>query len=773
MTYNLNNIEVIKRNLQEELKKDSIDFTRILTLANEISLQDVENIRFSIDAGVVNRLGRELVSKKETAVVELIKNAFDADAVKVDVSFSNTDEGEIIVDDNGNGMTEEQVKYGYMRIATDDKVNEPLSPKYNRRRAGRKGIGRFATQRLGRVLQIITQTISSDLALKIIIDWDKFESGKELFEIENHIEKIPKEKISGTTLIISGIRDEWNESEIRSVYSEILELIQPFPVIKNENLENKILLNEHTAEIQNDDFQVNIVSHSNNIADLNIDLTSQVYNYALAEINAYVEDDNFGYVSYRSNRLNSSQNKIQITDEGKPITFKNLQNVALKAYYFIFKNRLIDRTHEKDIVKLADSRGGIRVYRNGFRVSPYGEQGDDWLGLDASSRARKILPPHANINFFGFVELTDTEGKAFEETASREKLIETSEINELVKFTREALLTIVLRIAAIRGKKETPSQKDWNNFAENRKNLRDAVIKLSSTLDEAKSYAHTKKTPSFTVFENLFEAADEAKQKIEKFDKLYNFFQRKSLEEQAMLRILASLGLVIGEFTHEIKQTLDAVELGSKQLLEELIEETEAFSIANELAENIKRFNTYASYFGETVAANADIDLSPQNLDVIVEKFIETIKPIAKSSNIEIKKTLKTSEENLVTCSMHPSEWASILFNLYSNAHKAIIRAGDNGKINIEMSEVERDLYLKFSDNGDGIPETNKNLIFEPFFTTTRKLISSFEENPYIKGAGLGLKIVKDIIVSYGGEIFLDSPQQDYSTTFTIRIPKE
>jgi hypothetical protein len=119
---------------------------------------------------------------------------------------------------------------GFMRISTPDKVAEPTSPKYGRQRAGRKGIGRFAAQRLGRQLSIITQRDGDKNCLRLEIDWDKFLSGTDLFMVENQI--FPDEALStsGTIIRIENLRDAWSETQIRRSFRYVSELLQPFPL---------------------------------------------------------------------------------------------------------------------------------------------------------------------------------------------------------------------------------------------------------------------------------------------------------------------------------------------------------------------------------------------------------------------------------------------------------------------------------------------------------------------------------------------------------------
>ncbi len=120
---------------------------------------------------------------------------------------------------------------------------------------------------------------------------------------------------------------------------------------------------------------------------------------------------------------------------------------------------------------------------------------------------------------------------------------------------------------------------------------------------------------------------------------------------------------------------------------------------------------------------------------------------------------------------MHNSEWSSIFFNLYTNAKKAIKRAGRAGKIKFVAGQEKEILYVEFLDNGDGIPKENESRIFNPFFTTSSPANLNSSNEDKLTGTGLGLKIVKDTIETYGGRIFLVPPEKSYVTCFRIEIP--
>ena len=147
-------LDILKKNLQAELSKEKIDFQKVAQLSQNILDSDRDSVRFSIDAKHIHRLGFELVGKQETALSELIKNAYDADATNVNIEFKDYSKagGVLIIKDDGSGMTERDIRNSWMRISTDYKETNTISSHFGRSRAGRKGIGRFAVERLGKRL---------------------------------------------------------------------------------------------------------------------------------------------------------------------------------------------------------------------------------------------------------------------------------------------------------------------------------------------------------------------------------------------------------------------------------------------------------------------------------------------------------------------------------------------------------------------------------------------------------------------------------------------
>ena len=156
----------------------------------------------------------------------------------------------------------------------------------------------------------------------------------------------------------------------------------------------------------------------------------------------------------------------------------------------------------------------------------------------------------------------------------------------------------------------------------------------------------------------------------------------------------------------------------------------------------------------------------------VINDFVHTMSSDADKAGIKILPPI-FHKNWLYTKSMHPSEWSSILFNFYTNSKKAIKRAKSEGKIQIECGEENDLIYVEFSDNGDGIKSGSEDKIFEEFYTTTSvETLEELDQNTEILGTGLGLKITKDIVKGYRGNIFVASAKGECATCLRVEIGK-
>jgi len=738
-----------------------------------------DNLSFSVDAGIINRLGIELVGRSETAVSELIKNSYDADSNIVNVLFKDTYEvgGTLIIDDDGEGMDYEGLKNGFMRLSSTDKIHNPISKKFKRKKAGKKGIGRFSTQRLGSKLTIITKRESMPQAIKLVINWDAYSIDTNLETIKNEVSYVTPIKDFGTQLIIEGLRDIWRDVEIRRVYRYISNLLQPDFLSDRADA-----LNIATSDNADNSFTV-YCKRLNKGDKLATDIGAPekiLFNKAIATIEGYVDNDKDGYCSISSSKFELPGEIIPVgasQDKNEIKKFEQLKNIHFKAYYFIYNrpqyynfDNNFTQLELNSIQKIADESSGVKLYRNGFRVFPYGEKGNDWLSIDRKLNKLRsdtgVNIPFGNQNLFGFIEIIDdttSDKSMFEETASREGLIEDSVFKELQEFVYKTLHVAMLRIASA------------EKFIETKKK-REIEVGKKTQIDKEKRFADIKKSISELQEKIKTDDPDKdehiasfLKQLPLQIDATALEFQEQ-IKENGMLRVLAGIGLVIGEFVHEIEQ-FDTIFKSRIKYLKKKLHEVLLIGKVEDLEEAFLAYQSYTAYFRASVSQNVKREIEPINLKMTINAFLKQIENNSNKANIEIEKHFLN--QYLITCPMHPSEWLSILFNLYTNSKKAIKRVRNNkGKIQIKVSQIKNELQIEFCDNGDGISQGIRERIFTPFYTTSNPVNPDKQDVKDNSGTGLGLYIVKKIINSYNGTIDVITPtEKDYKTCFKIILP--
>lgn len=751
-------LRVLKARLAQIVSDSaSTNYDAIVRLSAEIAQLDPDYVRFTSDAAMVRRLGRELVAKQETALAELVKNAYDADATRCTVRLIEDGPHRALeITDNGVGMTRQQLVNGFMRLASDDKVQHPTSPRYRRRRAGRKGIGRFAAERLGQRLEMLTQTDGADQALRIQVNWADFVQGSDLSSIKNTIESAPPQPSSGTRLYIGDLTDRWSDAELRRVFRYVLTLQQPF------DLDTRA-----AAEGQDPGFKV-IFQREDTFLDVNYEVATtetEVLQMALATIDGEIDGHGQAYWSLSAPRLglNISREPIGLDRERRgPLA--QARNVKLRAYYFIYARELLGRSTSV-ISEFVRETGGIKLYRNGYRVPPYGERDDDWLGLDEAYAKRSVLAPIANRNFLGAVAIDDPEGVLFEETSSRERLIENDAFREMRSIVSAILITAGQRIDATRA----PSKQDAREQREREKGRRtaEAAESAHSVLDQLVQ-GPSGSGVSGEVGRDREEAGDAIREALRLGAEVAR--ERDALlEELSLLRILASMGLTVAEFTHDFSALAQTIELNLEELVSAVA--PEATATIERLRRQFGLTRAYAGYFGSMMTSNASRNLEPIDLYQMVLEFEDAMQAMMgrRGYTLEVQ---RPSEYDIYTVPMHASEWSAILLNLLTNAIKATHRARRPGRflIRVGFEGVDR-VYLDFSDDGDGIPQEIRTKIFEPFFTTTPAPEARASDAAHALGTGLGLKIVADTVDAVEGSVQIIDPPEGYVTCVRIAVP--
>jgi len=731
--------------LDRAMRAESIDHLRILSLANRLADTPTDYVRFSVDASHVERLGLELVGKQGTALGELVKNAYDADATFVNVEISQAGkQSAISIHDDGVGMSDADLRRAWMRLSTPEKIDRPRSVRYTRICAGKKGIGRFAAQRLGRTLVLKTEQRGSPVGLEARFDWDDdYQKGADLTQVINRISSYQKPvDREGTRLEILGLRDTWDAKSLSDAWRSVQLLQSP--------VRDHAFVGPLDVRTEDPGFQAFLKLEQENKPATLYDLETEFAKSALARISGSVDATGKARFEVHSATLNIHES------ENYAASFPLLRNVRLEADYFIFAADLMSGLKVGAATKVAQDIGGVRLYRNGFRVPPYGDPNDDWLRLAYDSARRNILVPANNFNFVGRVYVTSTDNPSLEETSSREGLIENASYEELVVFSRDCLRWAVQRVGWARERKTKAS--------EPRKRPTDSVAERVASLLGIMQQASSEKDSE--------SARREIMAAVTFFEQTSRRDREESIKYEAMLRVLASLGLSISVFAHEVRAASSfaddstALFLRRAHELDLLSRAPDLEPLVAKIEEGVRRVITLGDYLGGLTSYAGSRKLAPTSLSGVLEEFQARLGGYLEGLGVRLD--LDLGPPPLRTCPLHRSELDSVLFNLTSNALKAIkLGQPSPGIIRLIALQERNFIVLTVCDNGTGIPVAIRDRIFDAFFTTTG---GDEDDNAY-SGAGLGLKIVADIASNYGGTVrVLDTPPADMKTAIEFRM---
>lgn len=459
-------------------------------------------IKFTVDTHVFRELGALLVGRDSTALVELIKNSYDADSTSVRVygeNLGNPEIGYIRITDTGNGMTEEQFRIGFLRIASRVKeVGQRRSPIFGRRYTGAKGIGRLAVHKLAAVAEVesVPRYVKGDSvrhAINARIDWDLIEQGETLDAVEDgsivvETSEVPLESASGTTITLRRLRKKWTPQE-RSRFMAEVQSFEPPSFLRYEI--PPAILREPLL------FQVPKIRDKSPITlEQGVDRGGQTK--LLLEKETFeikLEGDFDAGETFWTPVLDASTWIIEIDasrDRNGTVLFELAPtNHLLKKHPWVKKRQFsVEHPDKQDgpffqarimvregnlpnkIRSLAEQAAGIRVYMEGFRVLPYGEPKNDWLSIDSDVAAnptglpRLSLEPQLNVqiqreeyegqtmlpikHYYGAIFLTQSDAQQLHMLVNREGFIPNSSYDVLVRLVRNSIdLTTRLR-AAIR-----------------------------------------------------------------------------------------------------------------------------------------------------------------------------------------------------------------------------------------------------------------------------------------------------------------------------------
>lgn len=655
-------------------------------------------------AGIIKTIGEELISNDTVAILELVKNSYDADATKVEIHFTEPlqiGKGGIIIKDNGIGMDLNTVRKGWMEPATIIKRRRKKSTK-DRKLLGEKGIGRFASAKLARELELITKK-KKEKEIRVQINWDEFDNlDKYLDEIWCKWKIIDDGYIEGhgTTLKLIGLTSNWNEEKLRELNISLSRLINPFAPI--EDFEIKLYLPKEFIRLEGKVSPPNVL---------------QKPDYS---IKGNISSDGNANITYYSKRKNINESIVKVFLLKNSVSGKVDRKPSCGPFEFEFRvwdrDLLVELSEElgigtQEIRKDLDSAPGISIYRDGFRVLPYGEKKNDWLRLDI----RRVQNPTlrlSNNQVKGYLSISNDNNPILKDQSNREGIIESKEFNDF-----KDLIILILNEIEPRRYKERPRK------------FNKEVTGLFSQINI---------DPLMQILDKKLPGDSEAKQIFIETDSKIKEGIKRVQEVLSRYRRLSTLGLLLDVVLHDGNGILLRIENESLILKKELKKESLNIQKCNQHIDFIiNEKNTLSKLFIRLEPFSGKRRNKPRK--IILEEYIQNVFELLKGKLKDIDATISIPNGKTEII-IDESDVEIIFVNLLENSiyWLGTLKQKDN-KIFVDIDTTENDIVIIFSDNGLGINPEDIGYIFDPYFSRKPD------------GIGLGLTIVGEIIAEYGG----------------------
>lgn len=720
----------------------------------------MRNLNFKVSTNMKTIIGKELVTNANIAIFELVKNSYDAKASRCWIVFKDLKSGKdpkIIIVDDGKGMSYQDLVSKWLFLGYSDKRDEPTQTsqsstaarqKPHRVFAGAKGIGRFSCDRLGSTLVLHTKVGNEEAVHKLQVDWSRFEvDQKELFQnmtaayssgSRTDIEGFDLAKMGhGTILEIGSLRDHWDKEGLRALKRYLQRLVTPS---FNEDASADFIIDVRAAEFIDDD---EIAAQSEK---------------GIPAINGRVENfvfENLGIkTTFISSHIGNGKVLTKLTDKdalvfelGEENTYSRLNNVDVKIFYL---NAAAKQSFTKQMGMVPKEYGSVFLYKNEFRIHPYGDVGDDWLGLEErkGQGTRRYLSKR---DLIGTVLLTGPQPDLKEVSSRDAGVIRNEAFYELTDF----IMTKVLR----RLERYVEGVIEWDTAAAQEPKDREGIearslelvsklvqgtrgpnstIKVGPAVLETLRENFTGRYPQ--ILGNLQSLADhvpEPKQRdmLESAIKSFRTALAKSESERAVMRsdlaakeqqifflektLSPETKALLGHI-HQIKLYAQRIESDSASLVgwarstnapADIVDTIANFSIEAKKILILSRFSTRANF-----------DLTEEEVEMDVVAYVTQYLSQFGKAKRDVLRPIQILNNDFTHVSVFkPVTMAIVLDNLLDNSRK-----NGGSVVSVKFEQDGRKLLILFGDNGMGIdPEVAKH-IFQMGYSTTR-------------GSGLGL----------------------------------
>ncbi len=776
-------------------------------------------IPFKVSARTARLIGRENIASSKGAIIELVKNGYDADSPLSLIYFHQKKDCLYIID-SGDGMTQEVIEEHWMTIGTDNKANS-IFTKSGRVKAGAKGIGRFALDKLGDCCTMTTKPRKGKTSIWCV-DWRDFEgtfktidaitadlSNQENLDLKQYIlDEISDKKVQetinqysfhhGTVLKIENLRDNWDDYFVSQAFDDLEVLVPP----KEQNDFQLFLYsydepNKYGKILGSicDDYDYKLVAKADENQNVNITIFRNEYDIEtippeffkrdFAKKAPYTEDD------FKRGKWIKETTFAEILPGFKNVDKDNIfEKIGKLGFTFYFMKRAystpdVEKFHynkfnSNDRKGWLNKFGGIKVFRDDFRVRPYGEINNssfDWLGL-GSRKAKSPATPSkpgggwrvAPGNIAGGINITRLENLDFEDKSSREGLQENQ--------TFQILRKIILKIIVIFEEDRATIAKEMNSFFTNinadakekqyAEDLAKKILEESRRSNKGKFSVNKLNNDPFNRDKVILSQTIE--DKTEEIENLK--------DEQKLLRGMASSGIVVASFSHDlskISQNLTSRIDRLKKIISLNLTENDFLNTENRknpfyLLERMKKQDAkLQNWLHFSIGVSRKDKRKRRKLHF--KSYFSNLKDDWKTifNNRAINLDIAEVGESFIR--VFEIDIDSIFNNLIINSINAFnfSQIDKPREIKIQVSESKKEITINYHDNGPGLSKdiADHNKIFEAMFTTNVNKYTGDEE-----GTGLGMWLIKSIVKDNDGEVKLIYPE-DRGFGLRILFPKK
>ena len=722
-------------------------------------------MKFRISSGLKNHIGRELITDDNVAIFELVKNSYDADAKNVKIVFKDmrSQDKKIIIIDDGIGMSKEDLENKWLFVAYSEKKDLAKNIKNKRLMAGSKGLGRFSCDRLGSKLKIYTKVRTDKDFNLLSVDWGKFEKDqkKEFKEVEvdlktnqKPIENYETIGYSGTIIEISDLRDDWDWKKMQKLKGYLQRLINPLQIPGGDSFDIELIAEEFVVNDHKQKFSYNKVNGKiQNIVYEKLEVKTTTIECNISENGKKI-----------FTKLNDKGINIFELEEENKFDFKDMK---VKVS---FLNQQAKTTFTRIMGIEAVNYGNLFVFKNGFRVFPYGEEDNDWLQIN-KRKAQGYNRFLGTREVLGRIEINDFKSEFFKEVTSRsEGFMSNVYFNQLKEFVLEFAIKRLEKyvVGAIdwdsdRDKHPTKKKKDFEDIKKDTLkiikqiaggSLKNVELKYNKDFLAIAEKKNIEKIPE--IIKNIkhligkekdVEIKDRLNKQIFSLTqsyKLKDIEQKKELEEKEQeLEVKEKESLFLSgalsvdqeatqRLIHIINNSMDPIHKALFEINKHIQKDSPIKKIIP-FVDDVSLEHSQIKYLSEILSmANFNTKVEKIKKD-IVQYIFQYLKNM-KYSNL---KFYFKNEDLKFICWFKPLEILIILNNLISNSLKQ-----DATMMRLYFQKDKNLLKLMISDNSNkgGIKNEDTPYIFNRGHSTT-------------KGSGRGLYDVKRILKNLRGEI--------------------